>query len=188
MGRQSTRTATGYAVGYGKPPIGTRFQKGRSGNPGGRRKSENRYEKTNQLILEEAFRPVTVREGDKILKMPALRAIVRSQIQLAIKGNHAAQRAVLDIVRCVEEQQEAQQSELIKAASEYKAKAAEDQALRKKNGIADGPDDPSPDDVSIDLHTGDVYFHHPDFAEEARPHRRPKKPPKRKAKSNVKEG
>jgi len=25
-----------YAVGYGKPPVGTRFQKGQSGNPEGR--------------------------------------------------------------------------------------------------------------------------------------------------------
>lgn len=31
-------TPNGYAVGYGKPPVHTRFAKGQSGNPGGRPK------------------------------------------------------------------------------------------------------------------------------------------------------
>lgn len=34
-----TKKLTGDAVGYGKPPVNTRFKKGQSGNPKGRRKA-----------------------------------------------------------------------------------------------------------------------------------------------------
>src|SRR5215204_5457617 len=40
-----------YAVGYGKPPIETRFQKGQSGNPGGRRRGT----KSLPALLGEAL-------------------------------------------------------------------------------------------------------------------------------------
>jgi hypothetical protein len=40
-----------YEVGYGKPPIKTRFHKGRSGNPGGRRRGT----KTLAALLGEAL-------------------------------------------------------------------------------------------------------------------------------------
>jgi hypothetical protein len=40
-----------YAVGYGKPPVETQFQKGRSGNPGGR----PRGTKTLMALLGEAL-------------------------------------------------------------------------------------------------------------------------------------
>src|SRR6266851_6966875 len=40
-----------YAVGYGKPPVETRFQKGQSGNPGGRRRGT----RTLAALLGEAL-------------------------------------------------------------------------------------------------------------------------------------
>ncbi|QGY01267.1 hypothetical protein MMSR116_04630 [Methylobacterium mesophilicum SR1.6/6] len=172
MSGQSTRARKNYAVGYARPPIATRFQKGQSGNPGGRRKKDDHYVHTDELIMEEAFRLVTVREGDKVIKIPALQAILRSQIQLAAKGNQAAQRAVLDYVLRVENKHEARHEELLQALFAFKAEASNQRARLIEKGLPIGPDVPHPDDVSLDLHTGDVYFHHPDFAEEARPHRR----------------
>src|SRR5258708_37182187 len=41
----------GYAVGYGLPPVETRFQKGQSGNPGGRRRGT----RTLAALLGEAL-------------------------------------------------------------------------------------------------------------------------------------
>jgi hypothetical protein len=81
-------------VGYGKPPVHSRFRKGQSGNPTGKRRHGN-AERAQALIWEEAYRLLSVREGDKVTRMPALQAVVRSQIASAAKGNVTAQRAVI---------------------------------------------------------------------------------------------
>jgi hypothetical protein len=46
--------AAPYQVGYGKPPLHTRFQKGKSGNPSGRRRRAA-TERAKALALEEAI-------------------------------------------------------------------------------------------------------------------------------------
>jgi hypothetical protein len=54
------------------------------------------------LALKEAYRPVKVREGDKVIMLPAIQAILRSQVALAAKGNGPAQRAVIEAVQAIE--------------------------------------------------------------------------------------
>jgi len=88
-------------VGYGRPPVHSRFRKGHSGNPTGKRRRDE-AERTKKLICQEAYRLLTIREGDKVTKMPALQALLRSQITCAAKGNIAAQRAVIKAVQDIE--------------------------------------------------------------------------------------
>ena len=77
-----------YEVGYGKPPMHTRFQKGRSGNPKGRpRKLKNMQE----LLNEELEEKITV-NGELMTKQQAM---VRSLIHDAIKGSPSARKMVL---------------------------------------------------------------------------------------------
>jgi hypothetical protein len=59
------------------------------------------------LTLEEAYRAVVVKEdGDgRAEPVPALQAVLRSQVALAIKGNGPAQRAVLAAVQAIEEEE-----------------------------------------------------------------------------------
>ena len=92
-----------YAVGYGKPPMHTRFRKGQSGNPGGRPRRAA-TERAKALALREAYRTVTVKEDGKALALPAIQAILRSQIVLAAKGNVQAQRAVLAAIQTIEQE------------------------------------------------------------------------------------
>jgi hypothetical protein len=92
------------AVGYGKPPAHTRFRKGRSGNPGGRPRGITAG-RTTALALKELYRAVPVREGDKLIRMPAIQAVLRSKVALAAKGNGPAQRALIDIARTLEKEQ-----------------------------------------------------------------------------------
>jgi hypothetical protein len=84
-------------VGYGRPPVHSRFRKGQSGNPSGKRR-HGEAEPAEALIRQEVYRLLTVREGDAVTKMPALQAVIRSQIACAAKGNVTAQRALLKLV------------------------------------------------------------------------------------------
>jgi Family of unknown function (DUF5681) len=88
-----------YEVGYGKPPVHTRFRKGVSGNPAGKRApTQYTLRDANRLIMEEAFRQVSVRDGDKIVKIPMFQAVVRSHNMSTVKGNGPAQRGVIKLV------------------------------------------------------------------------------------------
>jgi hypothetical protein len=48
---------------------------------------------------------VNVREGNAVKKMPALQAVIRSQIAAAAKGNVTAQRALVKVVQDIEDAQ-----------------------------------------------------------------------------------
>src|SRR2546430_15071434 len=85
-----------YEVGYGKPPVADRFVQGRSGNPRGRPKravSKKSASKphidssTRELFLSAAKRPVKVRDGDSLLEIPVLEAVIRAVSVAAMKGN-----------------------------------------------------------------------------------------------------
>jgi hypothetical protein len=94
----------GYAIGYGKPPAQTRFRKGQSGNPSGRA-IESPVRRAKALALAEAYRTVTVADGAGGAAMPAIQAVMRRQIALAMKGNGPAQRAVIAAVAGIEDEQ-----------------------------------------------------------------------------------
>src|ERR1700693_29747 len=97
-----------YEIGYGKPPSRTKFPKGTSGNPGGRPRGMTAG-RANRLALSEAYRLVTVREGDKILTLPPLQAVLRSMVTLAAKGNGPVQRALIETVQAIERELAAQE-------------------------------------------------------------------------------
>jgi len=65
-----------YEVGYGKPPVASRFEPGHSGNPRGRPKgARNRMpafneERLKAIILEEAYRTIKVSEGQRQVTIP----------------------------------------------------------------------------------------------------------------------
>jgi hypothetical protein len=82
---------------------GTQFTPGQSGNPGGRPRRAA-TERAKALALREAYRTVTVKEDGKALALPAIQAILRSQIVLAAKGNVQAQRAVLAAIQTIEQE------------------------------------------------------------------------------------
>jgi Family of unknown function (DUF5681) len=80
------------AVGYGRPPVETRFKPGVSGNPAGRPK-QSRNLKT--IIRNALTAHVTVREGEKKRSVTKLEGIVLRQLESALKGNEKAALATL---------------------------------------------------------------------------------------------
>jgi Family of unknown function (DUF5681) len=93
-------TSASYEVGYRKPPRHTQFQKGQSGNPGGRpRRPAQRLE---ELALYEAYRTTIVMEDGHAIPMPAIQAVLRRQLESAAGGNVRAQRDILGMIREIE--------------------------------------------------------------------------------------
>jgi hypothetical protein len=105
MTANKTKSAP-YKVGYGKPPRHTQFRKGQSGNLDGRPPRVVSRQRMKAMALKEAYRAIVVTEDGRAAPVPAIQAILRSQIELAAKGNIQAQRAVLAAVRTFEEELE----------------------------------------------------------------------------------
>ncbi len=89
---RATTNSTQVTVGYGRPPIGTQFKPGASGNPNGRPK-KSRNLKT--IIRNALTANVVVREGEKTRSVSKLEGIVLRQLESALKGNDKAALAAL---------------------------------------------------------------------------------------------
>lgn len=162
-------------VGYGRPPVEHRFQKGVSGNPNGRpRGSRNKQSKplnpadlpTSRMILEEAYRPVMIREGERTIELPAIQAVMRAMGVSAMKGNRLAQKALAEIVQSVEARENAERLTAMENALEYKTQWSREIERCRKAGLPDPAPVPHPDDIVIDMRAGGVKTHGPLTREE----------------------
>jgi Family of unknown function (DUF5681) len=82
------------AVGYGRPPVGSRFKPGQSGNPRGRPKG------TRNLLSDlrdELSEKIRIREGGKELRVSKQRAFVKSLVAAAVKGDVRATTALVSL-------------------------------------------------------------------------------------------
>lgn len=84
-----------YRVGYKKPPLHSRFVKGRSGNPRGRPKKS--ILAMMEIFDEEMERKITITEGDKTSRITRERAVYRQLINMALKGDVRATKMIWQI-------------------------------------------------------------------------------------------
>jgi hypothetical protein len=151
----------GYEVGYGKPPEATRFKPGQSGNPKGRPKgAKNKRpalheERMKSIILDEAYRGIQVREGDRNVTIPMAQAVMRSIAVNAAKGHARAQRLFSELLASTENANKALHDEWLDVAIAYKVEWEKELRRRDQLGITDLPDPlPHPDDIIIDMDEG----------------------------------
>ncbi len=81
-------------VGRGKPPAGTRFRKGQSGNPRGRPRGSKR-QAPYETVLGQI---VTVREDGKTRRMTAAEAFLLHITRRGLDGDGAAARAAMTAI------------------------------------------------------------------------------------------
>lgn len=82
-----------YEVGWGKPPIATRFKKGQSGNPKGRPRGTKNLQTD---LMEELRETIVVREGDRTVRMSKQRAMIKTVMNKSLKGDP---RAIITLIR-----------------------------------------------------------------------------------------
>ncbi|API57992.1 hypothetical protein BSL82_00640 [Tardibacter chloracetimidivorans] len=166
-----------YEVGYGKPPAEHRFRKGQSGNAGGRPKgAKNRVPRgqgldfgtqpANQMLLEEAYRTVSIREGDKVIELPVIKAVFRSMGVSAMKGNRLAQTTMAELVRGIEEEDRQLRSSYFDTACEYKTGWEQAIEQARRHGLPEPTPVPHPDDVILDIRRAEVRYEGPITLEE----------------------
>ena len=94
MAAEKAPADAGYEIGYGKPPIGTRFRPGRSGNPNGRKKGTKSVSSQLSKILQ---RMVAVTENGREKKMPLQEVMLNSIANKAAKGDLKSAQFLLNI-------------------------------------------------------------------------------------------
>lgn len=161
-----------YKVGYAKPPAATRFRPGQSGNPRGRpRGAKNKASALNEerlkdIILQEAYRTIKVRDGEKSVTVPIAQAVVRSLAVNAAKGQHRAQQLFAQLLGATEAANKRLHDEWLEVAISYKVDWERELERRRQLGI-EAPDPiPHPDDIEIDMRTNQVIIKGPMTKEE----------------------
>lgn len=163
----------GYEVGFAKPPVTTRFKPGQSGNPKGRpRGAKNKRpgmqeERLKDIILDEAYRGITVRDGNRSVTIPMVQAVIRSMAVNAAKGQHRSQRLFAELLASTESSRKILHDAYFDAALTYKLEWDKELLRRKVAGITHLPDPlPHPDQIEIDFREGTVRLVGPLIQEE----------------------
>ena len=142
-----------YQVGYGKPPKGTRFKPGQSGNRSGRPKG-SRNLKTD--LLDEFAEEIVVREGGQAHTMSKQRALLKGMMAKGLNGDDRVAVKLFDLyVRLTGLEAEADEAGIPLSDDEQAIlRTLEARILRKARlkpdrraatGTPDSPDSPNED-------------------------------------------
>ena len=120
-----------YEVGYGKPPVHTRFQKGQSGNPKGR----PRGSKNLSSLLNDALNGwVIVVENGRRKKITKREAIITQLVNKSAAADLKATQIVLALLQEVEAQADGSADEAALTEADHQIIKRIQERLRAENG------------------------------------------------------
>jgi len=90
-----SKVSKDYEVGYGRPPVQTRFQPGQSGNPKGRPKGSHNFQ---TLLADELLSRVPVIINGKTVWLTKAELAIRQQVDKAAKGDVRALTIILKMM------------------------------------------------------------------------------------------
>ncbi len=90
---------TTYEVGYGKPPLATRFQPGQSGNPKGRPRSARLIRNLVQDVMNGTL---PIEQNGRVRRMPRKEALLLALFTRAMKGDGKATASLLNLLVAAE--------------------------------------------------------------------------------------
>ena len=93
----SSKKCKDYQVGYAKPPVETRFQKGTSGNPNGRPKKDPPALDPGKVLQEMDNEEIVLAVDGKPKSMPTAEIHFRQLFTKAIKGDLTTARLVANM-------------------------------------------------------------------------------------------
>ena len=107
------------------------------------------------INLDEAYRSITVRDGDRNVTVPMAQAIIRSLAVNAAKGQHRAQRLFAELLAAAERSRADLHERFLSSAIEYKVAWERELARRETQGITDLPAPlPHSDHVIVNIRSG----------------------------------
>ena len=156
-----------YQTGYYKPPASSRFTPGHSGNPEGRPKGAKsklpglNEERLKTIVIEEAYRTIKVRDGQRNITIPMAQAVMRTLALSAVKGSNRAAQIFTRIIQTVETENKQLHEGWLDIAVTYKIAWEKELERRAELGIVAPDPIPHPDDIVINTHTGLVEIKGP---------------------------
>jgi len=84
-----------YEVGYGKPPTASRFRKGRTGNPRGKRQGEGNMISAFKRIVSKR---VKINDGEKVRTITLAEAVILKNYNAALQKDPFAMSNVFRLV------------------------------------------------------------------------------------------
>jgi hypothetical protein len=109
-------------IGYGSPPDYTKWKKGQSGNPSGRKKGQRNLATD---IADELAATIHLKEGGRAVTLTKQRAMVKALVAKSIRGDT---RAIAQLVTLIERQSAERKAAEAASAAEIEL-SAEDQAI-----------------------------------------------------------